>query len=512
MTPWNRARLAARRSPAFATVFAALALGVAAAAPDHATATTDFVGNPGFEVNLSGWNTSGSGSGVTLARVRGGHSGSWAAKLTNSSKTTATAALQDSPNWVSATTAGTYTGSIWVRSDTAGAVLKLGFQELSGGTLRGSQTAQASLTTTWQQVTVAYTVVAPGSTLDFRAYVLNAARKSTAFYADDASITASPPPTPTVSGFTPATGAAGTAVVISGTNLSATTAVTFNGLAAASFSADSSTQVTAVVPGAATSGPIGVTTPGGSAASVDSFTVIVPSALPYRYTFDNGSAAPTTASYGWNLADVGGKSEADALPAGMKGLVWVGDYDNTTCDWQVSDASLSATVQKMVGDPHVFGYFFSDEPYAETCPNAPAQHAARNALIKSIDPNATTVMLLNANGSSHRSVWPLWSTPTDADYIAIDPYPCLQGLDCDWSLVTKSIQAADAAGFRYWIAVQSFADFEYRFPTASELQYLLGLVSQSHAQGLMTFAWTYSGNCLCDHPDLLSVWSAYNHS
>lgn len=27
-----------------------------------------------------------------------------------------------------------------------------------------------------------------------------------------------------------------------------------------------------------------------------------------------------------------------------------------------------------------------------------------------------------------------------------------------------------------------------------------------------THAWTYAGSCLCDHADLLSVWSAYNHS
>jgi hypothetical protein len=501
----------ARRSRVFAMALTVLALGMAALAAGHAAATANVVANPGFEVNLSGWDTSGSGAGITLARVRGGHSGGWAAKVSNTSRTTATAVLEDSPNWVATTTAGTYTGSVWVRSDTAGALLKLGFQEQSGGSLIGSQIAQMSLTTAWRQVTVAYTVVSPGSTLDFRATVLNAPRKSTAFYADDASITASAAP-PTVSGFSPASGSAGTAVVVSGTNLSAASGVTFNGLAAASYTVDSSTQITAVVPAGATNGPIGVTTPGGSAASAGTFTVTVPSALPYRYTFDNGSAAATTASYGWNLADVGGKSEADALPAGMRGLVWVGDYDNSTCSWQVSDASLTTTVQKMVGDPHVFGYFFSDEPYAETCPTAPAQHAARNALIKSIDPGATTVILLNANGSTHRSVWPLWSTPTDADYIAFDPYPCLQGLACDWSLVTKSIQAADAAGFRYWIAVQSFADFEYRFPTADELQTLLGLATQSHAQGLMTFAWTYAGFCLCDHQDLLSVWSAYNHS
>ena len=47
---------------------------------------------------------------------------------------------------------------------------------------------------------------------------------------------------------------------------------------------------------------------------------------------------------GWNLIDVGSKWSADRLPARAKGLVWVGDYDNSTCSWQVSDPALKARV------------------------------------------------------------------------------------------------------------------------------------------------------------------------
>jgi hypothetical protein len=88
---------------------------------------------------------------------------------------------------VTTTSAGTYTGTMWVRSDTAGAVFKLKFQEYSGGTLVGSAISQATLTTSWQQVTVTYTIKSPGSTLDFLAYVSSPA-PGTAFYADDVSI------------------------------------------------------------------------------------------------------------------------------------------------------------------------------------------------------------------------------------------------------------------------------------------------------------------------------------
>src|SRR5262249_41677827 len=112
----------------------------------------------------------------------------WAAKLINTGTSATTfATLQDAPNWVTVTSTGSYTGSMWVRADAAGAVLKLKFQEYSGATLVGSALTQAALTTSWQQLAVNYTIKSPGSTLDLQALVANAA-PGAAFYADDASI------------------------------------------------------------------------------------------------------------------------------------------------------------------------------------------------------------------------------------------------------------------------------------------------------------------------------------
>jgi hypothetical protein len=61
-------------------------------------------------------------------------------------------------------------------------------------------------------------------------------------------------------------------VTVDGTNFSGASAVAFNGTAA-SYTVVSATQISAVVPAAAGSGPISVTTPGGRAASSSSFTV-----------------------------------------------------------------------------------------------------------------------------------------------------------------------------------------------------------------------------------------------
>jgi parallel beta-helix repeat protein len=147
----------------------------------------NLVSNPGFETDTAGWNTSGSGSGVTLTRVTGGHSGGWAAKLANTGTTATTCALNDSPNWVLTTAAGTYTASLWAKADKAGASLKLRIREYSGSTLVGTATTTVPLTTAWQEVTTAYTPAAPGSsTLDYNAYVAAAeAPPGTCFYADD---------------------------------------------------------------------------------------------------------------------------------------------------------------------------------------------------------------------------------------------------------------------------------------------------------------------------------------
>jgi hypothetical protein len=130
----------------------------------------------------------GSPTGITIAQVAGGHSGGFAAKLTNASGGASECNLNDSPNWVATTVVGTYAGSLWVRADTAGATLKLRFREYSGPTFMGSAMAQVTLSTSWQLVTVTYTPAAPGaSTLDFNAYLSNAPT-GTCFYADDAAV------------------------------------------------------------------------------------------------------------------------------------------------------------------------------------------------------------------------------------------------------------------------------------------------------------------------------------
>jgi outer membrane protein assembly factor BamB len=81
------------------------------------------------------------------------------------------------------------------------------------------------------------------------------------------------PSAPVISSFAPSSGSSGTSVVITGQGFTGTTTVGFNGTAATTFTVDSDSTVSATVPVGATSGPITVTTPAGTATSSTSFTV-----------------------------------------------------------------------------------------------------------------------------------------------------------------------------------------------------------------------------------------------
>src|SRR6266498_94859 len=92
---------------------------------------------------------------------------------------------------------------------------------------------------------------------------------------------------PSISGFSPTSGPAGCQVIISGSGFSGLTAITFNGHSA-TFTQNSSSQITATVPASATTGPIAVTQPNGTTTSSSVFTVASTS-CPTISSFSPGS-------------------------------------------------------------------------------------------------------------------------------------------------------------------------------------------------------------------------------
>ncbi len=107
-------------------------------------------------------------------------------------------------------------------------------------------------------------------------------------------------PPPTITGFTPTTAASGATVTINGTNLTGATTVTFGGVAAASYTVVSATQITAVVASGGASGVIAVTTPGGSANSASAITFTPPPTITSSTPMTAASGATVTIN-GTNL-------------------------------------------------------------------------------------------------------------------------------------------------------------------------------------------------------------------
>jgi hypothetical protein len=89
-----------------------------------------------------------------------------------------------------------------------------------------------------------------------------------------------------ITSFTPDNSPAGTTVTVTGSNFTGTTAVTFNGTNARSFSVVSNTQITAIVPSSAGAGTIAVTTPANTATSPTSYT-------PSTVTWNAYDSTPT---------------------------------------------------------------------------------------------------------------------------------------------------------------------------------------------------------------------------
>jgi hypothetical protein len=142
---------------------------------------------------------------------------------------------------------------------------------------------------------------------------------------------------PTLGSFAPLTGPPGTTVVLTGTNLTGTSAVSFGGTPAASFAVVSPTQVTAVVPAGATTGPISVTTPNGTTSTATAF---------------QASPAPTVTSVAPGSGEVG--DSVTIAGTNLTGATAVSFAGTPAATFSVaSPTSITATVPAGAGAGNV---------------------------------------------------------------------------------------------------------------------------------------------------------------
>lgn len=100
--------------------------------------------------------------------------------------------------------------------------------------------------------------------------------------------------------FLPASGPGQTTVIIIGSNFTGTTNVSFNGIAA-SFTVNSDTQITATVPCSATTGPITLAKPSGTAISSGNFVVVAPAPAITGFAPPSGPVGASVTVNGTNF-------------------------------------------------------------------------------------------------------------------------------------------------------------------------------------------------------------------
>ncbi len=173
----------------------------------------------------------------------------------------------------------------------------------------------------------------------------------------------------------------------------------------------------------------------------------------------------------------------NALPAGVKGLVWLDQGNGVT-------QSFIDAVTPFIGNPKALGFFLKDEPDPTGQWNpltTAANLKAESDWIHAHVPGAKTFITMMNMGSSENPSFANTYTPanTHIDYFGIDPYPVRSDMaTVDYNMIDKAVAAAEAAGIPQANIVPVFQTFgggnwvddsggHYVMPTAAQEQQML---------------------------------------
>jgi hypothetical protein len=242
----------------------------------------------------------------------------------------------------------------------------------------------------------------------------------------------------------------------------------------------------------------------------------------------NLNAAETfvPAEAGFNLADVSSSRELNLLPAGVKGLVWLGQCDGVT-------TKFAAAVSAVVDHPKVFGFFLMDDPdptgiWHYRCKASDLR--AESDWIHQLRPELVTIVALMNMGSSASPRFSVEYAPENShvDLFAVSPYPCRTGwAACDYDMINRFLVASQAAGFPLSRTVPTFQAFgggswradsggAYRLPRPSELQSIIERWDDLVPTPAFDFAYSWgqqhSDDSLAASADLRAIFARRNRA
>jgi hypothetical protein len=256
-----------------------------------------------------------------------------------------------------------------------------------------------------------------------------------------------------------------------------------------------------------------------------------PSAPTTRHIALNTEPAdyPRLHQLGYDLVDMKPDEAAvNALPAGMQGLLWVGNF---TCgDFDLSYTDFTAAVDRLGRNPKVYGWYLSDEPNPRECPDIAGEIRRRADYLQQHAPGQKRFVSL-----TDWPMKPLAPKKINVDLIGLDPYPCRGSSTarprCDINWIDRMVRMADAAGIPRRSMVPVFQTFgqacskgekQYWLPTADQLKAILKRWKHLTPNPVMdiSYSWGRQGEWVCPgladatgqggHPDLQSIMLTHN--
>jgi hypothetical protein len=225
---------------------------------------------------------------------------------------------------------------------------------------------------------------------------------------------------------------------------------------------------------------------------------------------------------GFNLADVSSNAETEALPAGVKGLEWIGSCAGAT-------PSFQADLQSFIGDPKVFGFYLVDEPDPSSC-NA-ANLKAESDWIHANLPGTYTFIIEQDLSSSNHPTYVGGYNPANShvDLYGLDPYPCRSenpaSAPCAYAWVSLAVTAAEEEGIPLADIVPVYQAFgggtwiddgggSYQLPTASQESEILSTWASLVPTPVFDYAYSWGvqngDQALSGSPALQSILLAHN--
>lgn len=199
----------------------------------------------------------------------------------------------------------------------------------------------------------------------------------------------------------------------------------------------------------------------------------------------------------------------DLAAAGMKGIVWLFGYDDNTCSFNRSDDEIRSLVGRIAGHPAILVYQIDDEPgraRTEGCPRIASQIRDRSRLVKSIDREAMTFLVVSTYDGREEFPYQYFAGTTDV--MGLDVYPYTEN-GAHPELIDHAIREADHDKVpRYWAILQDFSDDYYVEPSAAQIREQFRLWWASRMQGYLVYHW--NRGAIESHPDHLDVYAREN--